>query len=147
MSVPIPREIVVVEKGLTRHYWAINRDIEVEGRFITVNRSADHCAVIRLRLEIDFADAAVLFVNAVDEHALTSHERQALDSYIHEIICGIREVLPTLSPDTLQIRALKITLTGLRTHPVDTQLYDFNLAAVDAMTKGVRAVGLSPGPL
>lgn len=63
-----------------------------------------------------------------------------------EVVTGVKEPLTCLSPDGSPIQGLKVSLTAMKVHPVDSRGRDFRQAAILAVTDAVQRVGLVEGP-
>ncbi len=138
-------------------YWAIDRDVEAAGRYVRQTSCPGHFAIVTLRLEIDFGPDAIVFVNRLDEHSPVwfvagDHVSEANRSmgtdwepFVAQVIEGVKQALASLSPDGAPIQALKVSLIGIRVHPIDSRMADFKQAAILTMTEAIQKAGLVEG--
>jgi translation elongation factor EF-G len=139
-------------------YRAICRDVEATGRYVRQSSCPGHFAIVTLRLELDFGPDAVTFVNLLNERSqvwcvLGEDPAEAnhtlgtdWEPFVAEVAEGVREALASRSPDGAPIQALKVSLVGMRVHPVDSRVRDFKQAAVLALTEALQQAGLVEGP-
>jgi hypothetical protein len=152
------RTIILTAGPREAHYWAISGDAEATGRYVRQTSCPGHFAVVTLRLEIEFGPDAVIFVSRLDEQSVvwlvaTDDAGKASPTavaywnpYVSEVAEGVKEGLTGLSPDEKPIQAVKVSLLGLKVHPIDSRAPDFRRAAVIAVTEAVHKVGLVEGP-
>jgi hypothetical protein len=141
-----------------QHYWAITTDAEATGRHVQQTCCPGHFAVVTLRLEIDFGPDAVVFVNCLDERSPVwcvamqdpAEANRTLgtdwEPFVAEVTDGVKEALAGLSPDGNPVQGLKVSLVGMKVHPVDSRGRDFRQAAVLAVTEAIRRAGLVERP-
>lgn len=65
------------------------------------------------------------------------------EPFVAEVIEGVGEVLTSLSPDGNPIQGVKVSLVGMKVHPVDSRCRDFRRAAILAVTEAIQKVGLA----
>lgn len=135
------RTTIVTAGPRWARYWVIAADAEATGRHFRQTSCPGHFAVVTLRLEIDFGPDAVVFVNRLDAGSPVwfvamkdpVEANRSLGTewapFVAEVVEGVREALAQLSPDGSPIQALKVSLTGMKVHPVDSRVRDFRQAA------------------
>ena len=140
-------------------YWVIAADAEATGRHVRQTSCPGHFALVTLKLEIDFGPDAVFFVSGLDEDspvwfvdmqeppgATRSLGTDCWAPFVADVVQGVREALARLSPAGSPIQGLKVSLTSMKVHRVDSRVGDFKQAAILAMTEAVRKAGLVEGP-
>ena len=152
------RTTVLTEGPRQARYWAIRDDVEATGRHVRQSSCPGHFAVVTLRLEIDFGPDAVVFANCLDgkstvwcvgmAEAAEANRAPWTDwePFVAEVIEGVREALTSLSPDGNPIQGVKVSLVGMKVHPVDSRCRDFRRAAILAVAEAIQKVGLAEGP-
>ncbi len=135
--------------------WAIRGDAEATGRYVRQRGCPAHYAVVTLRLEIDHGPDTVTFADQLDEHSevwrvATSNPAEAnrnlgtdREPFVAQVIEGVREALAGLSPDGDPIQGVKVSLVGMKVHPVDSHLRDFRQAAILAVTEAIQQIRLT----
>lgn len=97
----------------------VSEPIEMEGRFVRQTSSVDHYAIVRLRLSPALEDRSVLFRNCLDD------SDNAPLYYLKAIIEGVRRALAKRCDINQGVSYLRIDLTKLGHHWVDSTATDF----------------------
>lgn len=151
------REIILDPGPLQPRYWALRNNVEVKARHVKQTCCPGYFAVVRLKFELHFGQEAVLFVDTLDQDSrvwcvAVEGPREAnqlmgsWDSFTEMVVEGIRETLKAASPNDWPIQALKVSLVGMRVHPIDSWPAHFRQAAALAVSDALERVGLDVGP-
>ncbi|QEH35091.1 elongation factor G [Aquisphaera giovannonii] len=115
--------------------WTVDREFDQPIRHACLTASGgSYVAVFTLRLAPDLDDAAVRFVNAVED--------PEVGHWALHIEEGVRAYVETRAAAGFPVGYLRVTLVEITLHPVDSQPYRFREAAVMAMTQAFEAVGV-----
>jgi hypothetical protein len=118
--------------------WTVRQPVEQEGRYVRKMGCPAHFAILTLRVEPYPGPAPVVLLNATrpDRH---------LQAWVPAVEEGIRLFLAEVARQGKRVVGVRVLLTRLVDHPVDSRASSFERATVMAMRQAFE-VGFVPAP-